>query len=106
MESKDVVLALAALAHAARLELFRALVVAGPSGMTPGVMAQGAGLPPATLSFHLKELSHAGLVVAERQGRHLIYRVQFDRMQQVLTYLTQNCCGGTPCAVPESSCAC
>lgn len=106
MESNDVVRSLAALAHAGRLEVFRALVVAGPMGMTPGVMAEGAGMPPATLSFHLKELTHAGLVTQERQGRNLIYRADFDRVNALLGYLTENCCRGTDCAAPAPPSSC
>ena len=105
MEEKDVVRSLAALAHAARLQVFRALVVAGPRGMTPGVMADGLGVPAATLSFHLKELTNAGLVTQERQGRNLVYRAAFDRMNGLLTYLTDNCCQGSVC-LPETSSAC
>ena len=105
MEEQNVVRALAALAHSARLQVFRALVVAGPEGMTPGVMAEGLGLPAATLSFHLKELAHAGLVTQERQGRHLIYRAAFDQMNGLLVYLTDNCCQGAVC-LPESTVAC
>jgi DNA-binding transcriptional ArsR family regulator len=106
MESKDVVSMLSALAHEQRLALYRLLVVAGPQGLTPGVMAERQQLPAATLSFHLKEMSHAGLVSAERQGRHLIYRAQFDRMQAVMAYLFENCCGGQPCPAPVSPSAC
>ena len=107
MEEKDVVRALAALAHSHRLQLFRALVVAGAQGLTPGVMAEGSGIPPATLSFHLKELMNAGLVTQERQGRHLIYRASFERVNALLGYLTENCCQGEACApLAATSCQC
>jgi ArsR family transcriptional regulator, arsenate/arsenite/antimonite-responsive transcriptional repressor len=107
MEEKEIVRSLAALAHEARLQVFRGLVVAGPRGMTPGVMAQGLGMPAATLSFHLKELMNAGLVTQERNGRHLIYRASFDRMNALLGYLSANCCQGQACLVPaELSCGC
>ena len=106
MEEKDVLRALSALAHGHRLQIFRALVVAGHEGLTPGVMAEGAGIPPATLSFHLKELVHAGLVSQERQGRHLVYRAAFEHMNAVLGYLTENCCRGGACAVPAAAGAC
>ncbi len=106
MESQEAVRALAALAHTGRLEVFRALVVAGPLGMTPGVMAEGAGMPPATLSFHLKELMQAGLVTQERAGRNLIYRAAFDRMNALLTYLTENCCQGETCVAPAAKSTC
>ncbi len=106
MESEDVVRSLAALAQAARLQVFRALVVAGPQGMTPGVMAEGSGVPPTTLSFHLKELTNAGLVTQERQGRNLIYRASFERMNELLAYLTENCCQGAACAAEGGSTSC
>lgn len=97
MESIAVVKALAALAQVSRLEIFRALVVAGDAGLTPGALAEGLAVAPATLSFHLKELVHADLVSQERVGRNLIYRAQYDRMSALLAYLTQNCCQGQGC---------
>ncbi len=97
MEINSIVLALAALAQPTRLQVFRALVVAGEQGATPGALAEQLGVAPNTLSFHLKELVHADLVATERIGRNLIYRAQFDRMNAVLAYLTQNCCQGAPC---------
>jgi DNA-binding transcriptional ArsR family regulator len=97
MEINSIVLALAALAQPTRLQVFRALVVAGEQGVTPGALAEQLGVAPNTLSFHLKELVHADLVATERMGRNLIYRAQFDRMHAVLAYLTQNCCQGAPC---------
>lgn len=97
MEDKDIIKALAALAQPNRLQIFRSLVVQGSGGMTPAVMAQALNLPAATLSFHLKELLNADLISQERSGRNLIYRVQFDRMNAVLGYLTQNCCQGEAC---------
>ena len=104
MEEKDVVKALAALAQQSRLQLFRALVVAGPGGLTPGLLAEQLGVAAATLSFHLKELTYAGLITQERDGRHLIYRASFDQMNALLAYLTENCCQGAECSTPESSC--
>lgn len=100
MEDAAAVQSLAALAHGMRLRLFRALVVAGPQGLTPSVLAEQLAVASNTLSFHLKELTHAGLVTQERQGRNLIYRASFDRMNALLGYLTENCCQGRPCAVP------
>lgn len=97
MEENDVVRALGALAHGLRLQVFRALVVVGPRGITPGVMSEHLDVPSPTLSFHLKELMNAGLVTQEREGRHLIYRASFDHMNQLLTYLTANCCRGEEC---------
>ena len=104
MEQSTVVQALAALAQPLRLQVFRALVVAGPRGLTPGAMSEGTGVPPNTLSFHLKELTHAGLVSPQRDGRFLIYRADFDRMNGVLTYLTENCCQGTACLADSATC--
>ena len=106
MEEKEVVRSLAALAYPARLQIFRALVVAGARGMTPGVMAEGSGIPPATLSFHLKELMHAGLVTQERQGRNLVYRAAFEHMNALLGYLTANCCRGETCLDVAAACKC
>jgi DNA-binding transcriptional ArsR family regulator len=108
MEDKDVVRSLAALAHDLRLQVFRALVVVGHQGITPGTMAEHLEVPAATLSFHLKELMHAGLVTQERQGRNLIYRASFEHMNALLGYLTANCCQGQAClptaAAPSPCC--
>jgi DNA-binding transcriptional ArsR family regulator len=105
MEETLVIRSLAALAHSARLQVFRALVVAGARGMTPGVMAEGLGVPSATLSFHLKELTNAGLVTQERLGRNLVYRASFEHMNALLGYLTENCCQGEAC-LPETTTSC
>jgi DNA-binding transcriptional ArsR family regulator len=102
MIESQVVSALAALAHAQRLRVFRALVVAGPLGLTPSVMADGLQVARNALSFHLKELLHAGLVTTEQQGRNLIYRAAYDQMNGLLDYLTKNCCSGEGCAVDAS----
>ncbi|AVJ28137.1 ArsR/SmtB family transcription factor [Achromobacter spanius] len=101
MNEDHAVLALAALAHAQRLRVFRALVVAGPEGLTPSVLADQLAVARNTLSFHLKELAHAGLVSIEQQGRNLIYRADFSRMNGLLGYLTEHCCAGAPCAVTD-----
>lgn len=101
MEEQDVVKSLAALAQPVRLRVFRALVVAGPEGLTPGALTEQLGVPATSLSFHLKELAHAGLVSQERDGRHLIYRAAFDRMGTLLGYLTEHCCQGQPCSATE-----
>ena len=108
MEQLDVIKALSALAHPIRLEIFRALVVTGKAGLTPGTIAEALGIPAPTLSFHLKELVHAGLVSQQRSSRNLIYRAEYDRMNAVLGYLTENCCQGAACAVEgaASSCTC
>ena len=98
MEEIDVVASLAALAQSHRLRLFRALVVAGPAGLTAGALAEQLSVAPTTLSFHLKELSHAQLVTQQRDGRFLIYRARFERMSGLLEYLTAHCCEGQSCA--------
>ncbi|KQX23029.1 ArsR/SmtB family transcription factor [Variovorax sp. Root434] len=105
MEEKHVIQALAALAQPVRLQVFRALVVAGPDGLTPGVLADQLGVPSTSLSFHLKELTHANLVSQTRDGRNLIYRAVFEQMNALLGYLTENCCQGEAC-LPASVTAC
>lgn len=95
----DAVTALSALAQAQRLRVFRALVVAGPEGLTPGVLATELDVAPSALSFHLKALLHAGLVSSEPDGRHLVYRADFARMNSLLNYLTEHCCQGLACEV-------
>lgn len=105
MEEQDVVRALGALAQASRLQVFRSLVVAGPPGLTPGALAEWLKLPAATLSFQLKELTNAGLVSQQRSGRHLIYRAEFGRMNDLLAYLTDHCCQGQACLVPSAAAA-
>jgi len=106
MEDKEVVRSLAALAQELRLKLFRALVVAGKRGMTPSVMAEGAGVPPATVSFHLKELMHAGLVTQERLGRNLVYRVSFERVNELMGYMMANCCEGEEACLDPAATPC
>jgi ArsR family transcriptional regulator, arsenate/arsenite/antimonite-responsive transcriptional repressor len=98
MNEKTAVAALAALAQEARLRVFRALVGAGPAGMTPSALAAMLDIPGSTLSFHLKELAHAGLVNVEREGRNLHYRPALVQMNDLLAYLTDHCCMGQPCA--------
>jgi ArsR family transcriptional regulator, arsenate/arsenite/antimonite-responsive transcriptional repressor len=102
MNEQAAVAALAALAQEARLRVFRALVGAGPEGMTPGALSAMLDIPGSTLSFHLKELVHADLVTVERDGRNLHYRPALGRMNDLLTYLTAHCCMGKPCA-PRST---
>ena len=97
MEETQVVKALAALAQPVRLRLFRALVVTGPQGLTPGTMAEGLGISASALSFHLKELVHAGLVTVERESRNLFYRPALERMNELLGFLTDHCCQGQSC---------
>ena len=102
-QETQTLLALAALAQVQRLRAFRALVMAGPQGLTPGHMAEQLGVSPSALSFHLKELANADLVSVEPQGRHLIYRANFDRMNGLLGYLTEHCCAGAPCEMPVAA---
>jgi DNA-binding transcriptional ArsR family regulator len=107
MDENDVVKALAALAQPVRLKVFRALVVSGRDGLTPGTMAEALDMPPNTLSFHLKELTHAGLVTQERASRNIIYRAAYGRMNALLAYLTENCCQGVECLDGSAaSCKC
>jgi DNA-binding transcriptional ArsR family regulator len=107
MNETDTVRALAALAQEVRLRVFRALVMAGNDGLTPSALSEQLNVAPNTLSFHLKELTHADLVSQERQGRNLIYRASFDTMNALLGYLTENCCQGASCLTPEAaSCEC
>ena len=106
LDETAAVKALAALAQAQRLRAFRALVVAGPDGLTPGAMAEQLGVAPSALSFHLKELSYSGLVSSEARGRNLIYRASFAQMNALLGYLTEHCCQGQGCTVADTaSCA-
>lgn len=105
LDELQAVAALSALSQKMRLRAFRALVGAGPDGMTPGAMATLLGLPASTLSFHLKELLQAGLATQERSGRSLIYRASIVQMNALLAYLTAHCCQGLPCEV-ESPVVC
>lgn len=98
MEILPAVSALSALAHEARLAIYRLLVEAGPKGLTVGRIAAKLELPGATLSFHLGQLQHAGLVKARRAGRQLIQTADFSRMNELVGYLTENCCGGDAAA--------
>jgi DNA-binding transcriptional ArsR family regulator len=103
MQSTSVIRALAALAQEHRLAAFRLLVQAGPQGMAAGAIAERLGLPASSLSFHLAQLTHAGLVTSERHGRWIVYHADYTAMDGLLAYLTENCCGGTPC-LPETGC--
>jgi ArsR family transcriptional regulator, arsenate/arsenite/antimonite-responsive transcriptional repressor len=98
MEKTAVLAALAALSQETRLDIFRLLVQAGEGGMAAGKIGEQLGLPSATLAFHLKELKHAGLVTFVRDGRSLIYSAVYPAMNDLLGYLTENCCQGNPAA--------
>ncbi|HMN75394.1 MAG TPA: helix-turn-helix domain-containing protein [Burkholderiaceae bacterium] len=105
MEEQAAVVSLAALAQGMRLRIFRVLIGAAPQGMTPGELCATLGVPGSTLSFHLKELLHAGLVTQEREGRNLIYRPSIAQMNALLAYLTAHCCQGADCeVVPVPGC--
>ena len=103
MDEQSAVTSLAALAQGMRLRIFRALVGAGPQGLTPGALAATLDVPSSTLSFHLKELMHAGMVSQERDGRHIIYRAEFARMDGLLGFLTAQCCQGQACLAAEAA---
>src|SRR4029078_2540160 len=96
MEIKQAVIALTALAQESRLRVFRLLVPAGAEGLPAGEIAERLDLPAPTLTFHLKELSHAGLVESRREGRSIIYSLRVEGMQEVLTFLTRDCCKDNP----------
>ena len=106
MEISDAVLALTALGHETRLTLFRRIVRAGMAGLTPGELGVEFSLPPATLSFHLKELSHAGLIQGTQEGKFVFYRVNFSQMNALLAFLAEHCCqgSGTDCEVSIPAC--
>ncbi len=97
MNSNAAVAALAALAQETRLAVFRLLVQAGAEGVAAGDIAQQLAVPAATLSFHLKELAHAGLVSGQQLGRNVIYRASYAAMDDLIAYLTDNCCQGGQC---------
>ena len=96
MEIKAAVTALAALAQETRLSIYRLLIEAGPEGVSVGCIGQTLEVPGATLSFHLKELARAGLVSSRQEKQFIYYAVDFERMAELMTYLTQNCCQGMP----------
>jgi DNA-binding transcriptional ArsR family regulator len=93
MDEKRVIAALGALAQETRLALFRLLVTAGPAGLRAGVIAERLGVQPSSLSFHLAQLVHAGLITQRRLSRQLIYSAEYGAMNALLAYLTENCCG-------------
>lgn len=98
MHSEAAIKALGALAQEHRLATFRLLVEAGPGGLAAGILADQLGIAPSSLSFHLAQLSNAGLIEQERQGRSIVYRARFETMGQLVGYLTENCCRGAGCA--------
>jgi len=104
MTTKDVLAGLGSLAQETRLEVFRLLVQRGPEGLPAGAIADALEVPASSLSFHLHQLMHAGLVTQERRSRQLIYAADYERMNALITYLTENCCAGVTCA-PGVQCA-
>lgn len=103
MDSSAAVAALAALAQESRLAVFRLLVRAGPEGMAATHIAEALDIPPSSLSFHLKELTHTQLVTQTKAGRSLIYSANFPTMNGLLSFLMENCCGGSSCSPLTSS---
>mgnify|MGYP000259333145 CR=1 FL=1 len=105
MQTKQVLTALAALAQESRLAVFRLLVERGPSGMAATKIAEHLQIPPSSLSFHLKELTHANLISPRQDGRFVIYAAQYETMAELIGFLTENCCEGNPCTpVAEAEC--
>jgi DNA-binding transcriptional ArsR family regulator len=105
METKTAITSLAALAHESRLAVFRLLVQAGPAGVAASKIGENLGIPASSLSFHLKELSHAGLVTGTPDGRFIRYAANFDAINGLIAFMTENCCSGNPC-MPVCSPAC
>jgi len=101
METKSAVEALSALAQASRLAIFRLLVEAGPQGLPAGKIGEALSLPPATLSFHLAHLARAGIAKSRQEGRFVIYSADYEAMNALLAYLTENCCGGACAPAPK-----
>ncbi len=100
MQPDQVIAALGALAQEHRLAVFRVLVQAGEQGVAAGALAETIGVSPSVMSFHLAQLSHAGLIAQRREGRSIIYSANYDAMTELLGYLTENCCAGNSCGVP------
>jgi DNA-binding transcriptional ArsR family regulator len=104
MKKPDILAALAALSQENRLDAYRLLVQAGPEGMPAGEVAAELGLSPPALTFHLDRLREAGLVIVRRDGRSMIYTAQFDTMNGLIGYLTENCCGDAEICMPAVAC--
>jgi ArsR family transcriptional regulator, arsenate/arsenite/antimonite-responsive transcriptional repressor len=104
MDQKRAIAALGALAQETRLALFRLLVTCGPAGLPAGVIAEKLGVMPSSLSFHLQQLVHAGLITQRRLSRQLIYSAEYETMNELMAYLTENCCGrGLPVCNPADT---
>jgi DNA-binding transcriptional ArsR family regulator len=104
MENKTAVITLSALAQDSRLTIFRTLVQAGPDGMAAGKISETTRIPPSSLSFHLKEMAYAGLVNSRQESRYVYYSANFKVMNELLGFLTENCCAGIPCGVETPCC--
>jgi DNA-binding transcriptional ArsR family regulator len=100
MKAKQAVSALSAIAHDSRLAIYRMLVEEGPQGLAAGDIAARLAMPPSSLTFHLQQMLHAGLVTQRRLGRQLIYAADYTSMNDLIAYLTENCCGGTSQCAP------
>jgi ArsR family transcriptional regulator len=100
MDQKHAIAALGALAQETRLALFRLLVTCGPEGLPAGIIAERLGIAPSSLSFHLQQLVHAGLITQRRLSRQLIYSAEYGTMNELLAYLTENCCAGSAVCAP------
>jgi DNA-binding transcriptional ArsR family regulator len=98
MDTDQAIQALGALAHSHRLTIYRLLVERGPEGLAAGAIGEGVGLAPSSLTFHLQNLQRSGLLVQRRESRNLIYSVDFEAMNALVGYLTENCCIGNSCA--------
>lgn len=102
MEAEAIIRALGALAQEHRLSAYRLLVQAGPDGIPAGALAEAVGAPASSMSFHLAQLANAGLVTSRRESRSIIYSANYDAMNALMGYLSENCCGGVHCAEPIS----
>lgn len=103
LSTQNAISAFAALAHESRLTVFRLLVRIGPQGLAASRISEELGIPPSSLSFHLKELTHAGLIKPRQEGRFIIYAAEFSTVNALMAYMTENCCGGNPCT-PVAHC--
>jgi DNA-binding transcriptional ArsR family regulator len=101
VKAEKAIAALGALAHETRLAVFRLLVQRGPDGLSAGTIAQALDVPPSSLTFHLQQLAHAGLITQRRLSRQIIYATDFAAMNAVMSYLTENCCGGGAVCAPS-----
>lgn len=104
MENETAVTALSALAQESRLTIFRTLVQAGPDGMAAGKISETTGIPPSSLSFHLKEMSYAGIITSRQESRYVYYFANFEVMNDLLAFLVENCCAGISCGVQTPCC--